>query len=111
METEVRVIPENLETEMVLVWEGVCRILGYDPDQIKKPIAEWASNKLIDLAKEGARYAALGPDKRKIFLAYEEDVYRGHLAHEIAHYLRWHLADYDESEYWPTKVDEDLRFA
>lgn len=111
METEIQITSENLETETELIWEGVCRILGYDPDQIKKPLVKWSSAQGIDLAQKGARYAVLGPDKRVIYLSEEDDVYRGHLAHEMAHYLRWHLADYDESEYWPTKVDEDLRFA
>jgi hypothetical protein len=108
MDTEIILFPGNLDEEIDLLWSAVCQILRFEPDAIKKPAVRWEPDQVIDLAERGARFAALGPDKRTIFLSSETLVYRGHLAHEMAHYLRWHLAGYDDSEYWPVKVDEEI---
>ena len=108
MDTSIQITKLNLDEEIETVWLGVCQVLGCQPNIIKKPEVKWAEDRTIDLAVPGAIFATLDPGKRTIFLSYERDVYRNHLAHEMAHYLRWHLAKYDESEYWPIKVDEEI---
>ena len=107
MDTEIIITPDNLEAEAEIIWQAVCQILGLDPQCIKKPIIKPATDRELEEFLD-AQTAALGPDCRTIFLSSESEVYRGHLAHEMAHYLRWHLAGYEDSGWWPQKVDEEI---
>jgi hypothetical protein len=105
MDTEVKITQDNCLDEVEMLWQAVCAFFGMDPDLIPRPRYSWVGDQILEMGE--MRIAGLGRDRKTIYLSNETDVYRGHIAHEIAHYIRWQIAR-DESEHYPVEVDKEL---